>query len=286
MVRSLLVTLLLTAGVFGAEPAPRCECGAKCGSKADPRDSLVRVRRGVAQGSGAVIYSADGRSVVLTAAHVLDHAAGDLTVRAGGTTYPAVLIASDRAADLAALLVYADLPALALASTEPQNGDSVSMVGMTSLYSKGTIARREVLNGVENYVYATSEDSDGGDSGAPVLFKGQVCGVHLGKIGVERSAAPRAAALTPVRTFLSGVFRREGAKIVPVEPPGAKPAAPAPAPAKPTNPPAPTALQPGDLVTVSGRVIRPAGNGTYRDVGPAPAGAVVPCPTGRCPLQR
>lgn len=283
MGRSLLISLFVTAGVFGAD-APRCECGAKCGAKSDPRDSLVRVRRGVAQGSGAVIYSADGRSVVLTAAHVLDHAAGDLTVRAGGTTYPAVLIASDRAADLAALLVYADLPALTLASSEPQNGDSVSMVGMTSLVSRGVIARREVLNGHENYVYATSEDSDGGDSGAPVLFKGQVCGVHLGKIGVERGAAPRAAALTPVRTFLSGVFRREGAKVVPVEPPGAKPA-PA-APATPAKPPAATALQPGDLVTVSGRVIRPNGNGTYRDVGPAPAGAVVPCPTGRCPLQR
>ena len=261
-----------------AEVKPACQCGPDCtGAKkaADPRDSLVRVRAGNAQGSGTVIYAARGQSVILTAAHVVEHG-GDLSVRGQGRTHPATVLASDRASDLAALLVEVELPAARLSASDPADGAEVVMIGMTSLFSRGKISGRETLNGHEQIVYATAADSDGGDSGAGVYYEGALCAVHVGKIGTEASAKPRAVSVRVVRAFLSRVFRREGARFVPVVP---VPVAKAVAPGAPANP-----SQPGDVWTTSGAVIRQGADGVWRYVGQAPRSNAAPnCPSGKCP---
>lgn len=265
-----------------AEVKPACQCGPDCLSAAktaDPRDSLVRVRAGNAQGSGTVIYSARGKSVILTAAHVVEHG-GELSVRGQGKTHAATVLASDRAADLAALLIEAELPAARLSASDPADGEEVVMIGMTSLFSRGRIAGRETLNGHEQIVYATAADSDGGDSGAGVYYEGALCAVHLGKIGTEATARPRAVSVRVVRAFLSRVFRREGARFVPAVP-VAKASATAAAPGAPAK-----SEQPGDVWTTSGAVIRQGSDGVWRYVGAAPRSSAAPnCPSGKCPLK-
>ena len=154
------------------------------------------------------------------------------------------------------------------------------MVGMTSLFSRGRISGREVLNGHEQIVYATAADSDGGDSGAGVYFEGALCAVHLGKIGTETTARPRAVSMRVVRAFLSRVFRRDGATFVPAvaTAKASAPEAPKAAPAK--------SEQPGDVWTTSGAVIRQGTDGVWRYVGQAPRSNAGPnCPNGKCPLK-
>jgi S1-C subfamily serine protease len=81
----------------------------------------VIIRRGVAQGSGTIIASLEGETLVLTAAHVIGEGQGTIEVElhrynvglerfsrlAGGWpyAYPATVVATDRAADLAVVRV-------------------------------------------------------------------------------------------------------------------------------------------------------------------------------------
>jgi S1-C subfamily serine protease len=256
-----------------------CPCSGKTAKATDPRDSLVRVRKGGAQGSGTVVHSGQGWSLVLTAAHVVD-GPGALTVRGNGTTYPAQVIDSDTAADLAAVLVPADLPAVKVSETDPADGTEVLLIGMTSIVSRPKLSGRDTLSGREVLLYGTEADSDSGDSGAGVFVKGELVGVHCGKVhsGPGAKGTPHATATGPVRKFLARVLGK-GVTAAPksVEQPKAE--SPKATPAAPKV----TALQPGDLVTVSGTVIRPVGRGTYAYVGDAPASS---CPGGKCPLQK
>ena len=148
---------------------PGCVCGAcPCGPVArafDPRDSLVRVRCGTDSGSGTVVWSERGQSVILTAAHVLGRG-GDVAVRGAGQWHRASVLASDDAADLAALLVQTDLPAARVSANDPIIGTHVTMIGVTSLWSKGTIATRE-SDGAKYLLESdpAAEYSDSGDSG-------------------------------------------------------------------------------------------------------------------------
>ncbi|HEY1188580.1 MAG TPA: serine protease [Gemmata sp.] len=253
-------------------PALKGGCGPSCACagarvKPDPRDSLARVRKGTAQGSGTVVHNGEGWSLVLTAAHVVD-GPGALTARVGGRTVSAQLVDADQEADLAVLLVPGDFPAVRLAEADVSDGAEVVMYGMTSVLTRGTVSGRAVLNGSENLSYATHADSDSGDSGAGVFHEGRLCGVHLGKMDTGAGATPRAAAPGPVRAFLKRVLSKD-VKAAPVLV-------------------APKGDAPGTLRTASGRLLVPTGNGTYRYADEAPA-KVLPapsCPNGRCPLQR
>lgn len=269
----------LTANNAWAPPCDKCETCPHCGKGAkerDPRDSLVRVRKGNAQGSGTVVHSGLGWSVVLTANHVVD-GGGALTVRGDGRTYPAQVVAQDKDSDLAALLVPADLPAVKVSTADLDAGADVVMVGMSSILSRGKVSSRETLGGREVLHYATHEDSDSGDSGAGVFVKGELVGVHCGKSYSAPGAkgVPHATAGKPVRAFLKRVFAGE-------------------VKAQPTAPSAPTSA-PGasnaDLVTASGATIRLGSDGVYRYVGEAPSAprflpAFRPsCAGGNCPLK-
>lgn len=244
-----------------------CPCGGKSAKGTDPRDALARVRKGNAQGSGTVVHSGQGWSLVLTAAHVVD-GPGPLTVRVGGKTVTAQVVEADSAADLAALVIPGDFPAVRVSDADVKDGAEVVMYGMTSIYTRGKVAGRETLNGHENLTYATAADSDSGDSGAGVFHEGKLCGVHLGKIGTHSADKPRAAATGPVRRFLSRVMGR-GVTAAP----------------KPSQLPAAAPVPAGTIRTTSGRLLVPNGNGTYRYADESP-GAAPACPSGRCPLQR
>jgi hypothetical protein len=262
---------------------PDCEKCPRCGAKArDVRDSVARVRRDLgdryAQGSGTVVHSGQGWSLILTAEHVID-GPGTLTVRVGGKTVPAQVVDSDKAADLAVVLIPGDFPAVKVADADVPDGAEVTMYGLTSVFSRGTIAGQETLNGVPNLAYATDADSENGDSGAGVFHEGKLVAVHLGKMGTEKGAKPRAAATGPVRKFIRRALDGGAKPIVPAELPKAEPE------------PAPKADAPGTLRTTSGRALIPNGNGTYRyaDESPAPLKTTPfgapQCPSGKCPLK-
>ncbi len=234
----------------------------------DVRDSQCRVRRGNAQGSGTVVHRGEGWSLVLTCEHVVSAAPGDITVRCDGATLPALVVEIDKTADLAVLLVSADLPAVRVAETDPADGDSVTLVGMTSIVSRCRVSGRDTLGGREVLLYGTATDSDSGDSGGGVFHEGRLCGVHCGKV---EGKVPHATATGPVRKLLARVLKDDGSLK----------AKPAPEPKAPQK--ASAAPQAGTLVTTSGRTLLPNGDGTYRY---ADAGPVVPsCPNGRCPQR-
>ena len=205
-----------------------CPCGGTCscvgGCPACPaaglgtiRDAVVRVNCGNGSGSGTVVWSEGGRSVILTAAHVLGTGT-DPRVRGNGRWHKAEVLGRDDAADLAVLLVAADLPAIKVAEADPREGDDVLMVGVTSLWSKGRIVGREQFNGSECYLFGcdTGADdySESGDSGAGVFVRGELVAVHCGKASSEHT--PYAAGARPVRALLARVFKRSGSKTEPV----------------------------------------------------------------------
>jgi len=258
-------------------------------TRTDPRAAIARVRvdrgDGYDQGSGTVVRSGEGWSLVLTADHVV-RSPGELTVRCDGRTVRAQVVARDRDADLAVLLVPGDFPAVRVAGGEVEDGTAVVVYGLTSVLTRGTVTDRMTLNGHENLTYGTREDSDSGDSGAGVFAGGELVGVHLGKSGTDaRTARPRAAGPGPVRAFLRKVLADDGSlRAKPVEPNHNKPAA-----IYPDTPKGKRADAPGTLRTASGRVLIPLGNGSYRyaDEGPPAALPAAPaCPNGRCPLPR
>lgn len=259
----------------------------------DPRDSVVRVRRttgsGGEQGTGTVVRSGGGWSIVLTAAHVAD-GPGELTVRGDGKTHRATLVESWKDADLAAVYVAGvDLPAVRVSDDDPAEGDEVQMYGLSSVYSRGVIREKMTLNGVEQWGYGEHADSESGDSGAGVFAGTRLVGVHLGKTGTDGAARPRACAAGPVRQFLGRVLADGPPKAV-------YPAANKPAAIYPTGPKgkqegpvlgSPVAPVPaGALRTTSGRILVPTGSGAYRYADDEGRPTYLPaCPSGRCPQR-
>lgn len=219
-----------------------CKCADKCPNcpttklATTPRDALVRVTCGNGSGSGTVIWSDGDKSVVLTAAHVLTRGQQP-TVRGEGKWHKASVLASDDAADLAALLVNVSLPPVCVASGEPDRDAEVLMYGVTSLWSKGKIAGGTNLNGRE--VYLLGYDSDSGDSGGGVFVKGELIGVHCGKVSDTPGGTgkPYCTAAKPIRAFVARVLKRDGDKVTLVKEPKEPVAAPA------TQPKAETPVQ-------------------------------------------
>lgn len=150
------------------------------------RDASVRVWCGDAGGSGTVVFAEPGRSVILTAAHVVEHGA-PVTVRAEGRTLAAKVLLTDRAADLCALEVRRELPAVVSVSDEWAAGDEVLMVGGSSIWSKGKAREAARLNERPNML--ADYESISGDSGGGVFVRGSLVAVHVGRIG-DRARCP------------------------------------------------------------------------------------------------
>jgi len=257
-----------------AKSKPGCSCGDDCKCKpgqcpacpalkkeiARLRDSLVRVRTSAGSGSGTVVWSADGKSLVLTAYHVTEKGTA-LEVRAEGKWHPAQILASDQAGDVVALVVSAELPAVAVAEEDPREGAEVLMLGVTSLWSRGTLGK---CDGPRCLIAcaACADYSDSGDSGGGVFAGGKLVGVHCGKCGPNQQSVqtPYCAACKPVRSLMSKCFvRKDTLAALPV--PKAMPAA-----------------AEFDLWIVNGRYV-------WVPKGQQPS-SCPSCPNGRCPLQR
>src|SRR5262245_35350730 len=105
---------------------------------ADPEKSAVKIsyvvfennNEGVSEatlgwGSGTVVHSAGGKSLVLTNRHVCPNGSGHPFVLVGTKSYPAEWIAADEIADLALVRVPIELPAVELADAEPDEGTTL-----------------------------------------------------------------------------------------------------------------------------------------------------------------
>jgi S1-C subfamily serine protease len=206
-----------------------CDCRGQCCPAANVKESLVRVRRGAASGSGTVVWSDGSRSVVLTAWHVIEAGAGEVGIRAGGKWHAGELLAKDEPNDLAAVLVGAGLTATPVATTGPAVGDEVCMVGVTSIFSRGKVSAVESARYLIGDPAAGPDYSDGGDSGAGVFFRGKLVGVHQGKASDSPNApgTPYCANLKVVAAFAAAVFK-DGKPVAPAV--AKSPANPAAAP--------------------------------------------------------
>lgn len=266
----------------GAAPCEKCDCGGTGRPRTDAavlRDTLVRVRRAVdadrsAQGSGIVVFACD-KSLVVTAAHVVNAGTGAIEVRSGGKWHPARLLDKDDAADVAVLVVDAKLSDVApVAAEAPRAGAPVLMLGCTSLWARAKLGADGVtLSGGDFYLIDGDPDqfSGQGDSGGGLFVAGELVGVVCGKVTAPgKPAACYCAKLGPVRRLLARALRTDGGKVTIVEPLPEGPAPPAIAVA-----PKRAALPPRLVI-----------NGVPHDLGPdnvyRPVGG---CPNGRCPTR-
>ncbi|MBQ1278692.1 MAG: trypsin-like peptidase domain-containing protein [Thermoguttaceae bacterium] len=154
-------------------------------------------RRVVEKGSGAIVADSLGTRYVLTAAHIFRDGRGQITAQSlDGRIFPARLILASEECDVALLRVdlARDVPALAISSSWPRQGETVWRAGF------GPDEKLQELAGVvKGYVktdrYATYETLkiDGparqGDSGGPVYnASGEIVGVVWGTDGSDAYA--------------------------------------------------------------------------------------------------
>jgi len=156
---------------------------------ADPEKSAVKIsyvvfennNEGVSEatlgwGSGTVVHSAGGKSLVLTNRHVCPNGSGHPFVLVGTKSYPAEWIAADEIADLALVRVPIELPAVELADAEPDEGTTLRQWGHSlrgPLKAKsgpilGTI-RFRTGDGPKVEALLTGIDVEPADSGAGVF---------------------------------------------------------------------------------------------------------------------
>lgn len=174
----------------------------------------VIIRKGNAQGSGSVIASVRGETLVLTAAHVVEER-GPLKVELhrynlglerdrAGANWPrsvaAEVVAADVAADVAVLRIkdLSPLPyvaRLAVQGPEPPRGTVVTSIGIdlgTRLSSWATriaeVDRFEIEGtGAERYFLITTKPPEHGRSGGGLfLANGDLVGVCVGRAKIVR----------------------------------------------------------------------------------------------------
>jgi S1-C subfamily serine protease len=172
----------------------------------------VVVRNGVKQGSGTIIASIDGETLLLTAAHVVVDGKGPLTVElhrynlglerlsriAGGwpRSLPAEVVADDRSADLAVLRIKGmkRLPYVARLTSgveEPARGTVVTSVGIDlgehlsswMAYVDGVSLFKLDTKKEERPFLITTRSPEHGRSGGGLFLKGgEMVGVCIGRV--------------------------------------------------------------------------------------------------------
>ena len=159
-------------------------------------------------GSGTVIASERGKSLVLTNRHVAPSAAGTKTVKVGGKGYAGKWLAAAKDADLALIEIEASLPRVILAFDTPARNEPVWYVGHSRA---GGICRNGLCYGVNGRGDTTGihfmvmTRADGGDSGAGVFdAKGRLFAVVWARD--ERFNSTLSVHGWNVRRFLRGVI--------------------------------------------------------------------------------
>jgi S1-C subfamily serine protease len=174
-------------------------------------DAAGYTQVGAGMGTGTVIASKGGRSLVLTCRHVVPDPDGTILVKAGASTYGAELLAVDDAADLAVLRVRAELPAVAVADVGPADGADLRQWGYTKggpMNPKHGPAREHTNGKVDGKpfdVRVTGIAPDFGDSGSGVFdADGRVVGVCAAKAEGKAGTVGLLVPLADVRRFLAG----------------------------------------------------------------------------------
>jgi S1-C subfamily serine protease len=124
--RFLFVALLVAAPVFAAEPD---KSAVKVTFVVFEENASGTSEATLGWGSGTVVHSASGKSLVLTNRHVCPNGTGHPFVLVGNKSYRAEWIAADDTVDLALLRVSVELPAVELAASEPVKGTTVRQWG-------------------------------------------------------------------------------------------------------------------------------------------------------------
>ena len=167
-------------------------------------------------GSGWVARAGAGGSDVVTNFHVVAEAwnAGDVTVqvRQGDRTIGGTIITADRGDDLAIVHIADRFPALPVAATRPQLGDSVlavgSPLGLGGSVSLGVVSGFRSLEGAD-YIQFSAPISPG-NSGGPVLDRhGRVVAVTAAKF--EGQGVEALSLAIPVQTVCATVVTCVGA---------------------------------------------------------------------------
>jgi putative serine protease PepD len=160
--------------------------------------SVYTLRSFTSQGTGFVVDVSNGRSTLLTAAHVVEDAWYDdetVEVVGPGQRYRGTVDYVDLGADLATVVVDAELEPLALCDHEVTVGEAVLVVG--SPYGlKGTAATGIVSAIRPRYIQFSAPVSPGSSGGPVVGEDGMVVGVVDQK--VVTAAAEGLAFAVPV----------------------------------------------------------------------------------------
>lgn len=183
---------------------------------AGPEESAVRVRHfaggSIGSGSGTVVRSDKGGSLVLTNQHVAPSPGQRIAVEVGDKAYPATWLAADEGIDLAVLRVDAALPAVELADAEPAPGTRLRQWGHPGGGPQkpkagpafGFEGSRRVVHGrPAGEVFSVGIRPESGDSGCGVFDpSGKLVAVCWGGGGSPRQSCVR---LHDIRQFLSRV---------------------------------------------------------------------------------
>jgi S1-C subfamily serine protease len=202
-----LVCLFLLALPAGLLAGPEGACVQVCRSRFVEDPHTHRRSKECGWGTGAVVSSKAGVSLVLTNKHVAPAADATYEVlTAGGKVYPAALVAADGRSDLALLRVAADLPSLPVAATAPAAGAVLTQYGFTEAGPLVTRSGRvESVNetGGDGFKAVLARiGSWHGDSGGPLVnAAGELAAVLYGGITGDRTTT-LAVRLDEVTRFL------------------------------------------------------------------------------------
>lgn len=167
----------------------------------------------VSCGSGTVVAVEQGKSLVLTNRHVVPDKGAKITVSRVGLELDAELVSASETADLAVLVVKAELPTAILSRSVPN--------AMAPVYYRGYPGggdqrlKRAIVHGVNGHsatqgvVWWIRARAEGGDSGSGVFGNGgELVGVVWGVDGVHTAAVH----LSEIYIFLYSVSDGAGFK--------------------------------------------------------------------------
>lgn len=147
-------------------------------------DSLVRVRVGDKIGSGTCVLTDSGRSVIATNDHFDNVGPAPATVTVGGKTVYGTILPGDREADVALVVVAADIPAVEVRRTPVKVGEAVWHKGGGSGGGTGKVT---VAADARTFTaFRTTARSVSGDSGAGIFdAENRLVAVHRGRYDPE-----------------------------------------------------------------------------------------------------
>lgn len=167
--------LFCAAAVSAADPA------ASCGKVIVPEGAAT------ACGSGTVVACEGGKSLILTNRHVCPRLGAGKFFECGGHRYAAFCCCLDDRADLALLLVDAELPVCVVAAQLPADGTEVQQFGCSRAGPKkpkrGLLQRFLGVFRDDRPVAHSGISTEPGDSGCGVFAGGELVAVTWGEGG-------------------------------------------------------------------------------------------------------